>query len=303
MSGLRKEDKNFKQMKIGKYIGFVVIVVMAACSGPKSFISLKNSAENKAAQGNYTQAVESWQQYFNQQPVEEIDGGTFANAAQSAFQAGKSELAVDWFDQARYKNFSSAEMYSTLAKIYQSQGNLSKELSALEFYAENYNENQGETNNRLFTIYYEIEMFDKALAVWEKLNEASKNELSNQEKFFQINLEKENTGVCDSVSLIILQKNPQNVDALEWNAKKFYWKAENRYQEEMEKYNKNKTTKQYRTLLNELDKVSTDFKKALPYFKKLWEMNPGEKYAGYMANIYARFGDEKKADYYKKFLN
>jgi hypothetical protein len=70
----------------------------------------------------------------------------------------------------------------------------------------------------------------------------------------------------------------------------------------MEKYNQNKTTKQYRVLLNELELVTADLKKALPYFEKLWAMNPGEKYAGYLANIYARFGDEKKSDSYKKYL-
>ena len=300
---ITKETKSLRQMKIGKYIGLVVVVAMMACSGPKSFTSLKNSAENKAAQGNYSQAVESWQQYFNQQPVEEIDGGTFANAAQSAFRAGNNELAVSWFDQARFKNYADAEMYSTLAKIYRSQNNLSKELSALEFYVANYSETPNEINNRLFAVYSEIEMYDKALAVWEKLHENSKNDLPNQKKFFQIHMEKANTEVCDSISLVILGKEPQNIEALEWNAKKYYWKAENRYREEMEKYNRNKTTRQYRILLEELDKVTADFKKALPYFEKLWEMNPGEKYATYMANIYARFGDEKKSDYYKQFLN
>ncbi|MDO8951444.1 MAG: hypothetical protein Q7U86_02405, partial [Draconibacterium sp.] len=78
--------------------------------------------------------------------------------------------------------------------------------------------------------------------------------------------------------------------------------GENRYEREMEKYNKNKTNKQYKILLTELDLATADFKRALPFFEKLWGIEPGEKYAGYFANIYARFGDDTKVNYYKKYL-
>jgi len=122
------------------------------------------------------------------------------------------------------------------------------------------------------------------------------------ELFFDMNKKLENEEVVDSVSSELLEINPDHTGALEWEAMKYYWKAENRYQREMEKYNNNKTRSQYRILLDELDKVTADFKVALSYFEKLWEQNPGEKYAPYMANIYARFNDKEKADYYRKFV-
>ncbi len=290
-------------MKIRVFICLAIVMGFIACSGPKSLISLKESAANFSTQGNYTQAVEVWKQYFNQQTVEETDGASFASAAQAAYLAGDINLALKWYDEARYKNYSNEEMYLTLAKIYSAQDNLSKELSALEFYLKNFSQVSDEVYNRLFNIYFEIENYDEALVAWDKLGSGLKNELSNQLKYFQINLEKENSEVNDSLAQIILEKDPQNVAALEWIAKKYYWQAENRYQEQMEKYNSNKTTRQYRILLEELEKVTADFKKALPYFEKLWELNPGEKYASYMANIYARFGDQNKSDSYKKYIN
>lgn len=133
------------------------------------------------------------------------------------------------------------------------------------------------------------------------MDEKSKSDISNLKTFFTINQQKENVEVCDSLSLIILEKEPANVEALEWNGKKYYWLGENRYQREMEKYNQNKTNKQYKILLAELDLATADFKKALPYFEKLWNIEPGEKYASYFMNIYARFGDEAKVNYYKKY--
>lgn len=283
----------------------VLTLVLTGCSGSKvitpTSISQKTIAEKAANEENFIQAVEAWKHYFHEQSVAEISGADYAEAAQIAFKTGDENLAVSWFDQARYKNFTSAEMYSTLAKIYRSQQNISKELSALEFYTSNYMENINEVNNRLFEIYFEIKIYDKALETWAKMDADSKNEISNLKFFFRINKNQENSVVCDSLSVVILDKEPENIDALEWNGNKYYWLGENRYQREMKKYNDNKTNKQYKILLAELDLATVDFKKALPYFEKLWKIEPGEKYADYFANIYARFGDETKVNFYKKY--
>ncbi len=286
-------------------LGLIIVVFLAGCSGPKVIVtgvSQKAVAEKATTEGNYTQAVEAWKQYFSVQPISEISGDDYAEAAQTAFKINDVNLAIGWFDQARFKNFADAEMYATLGKIYRSQQNISKELSALEFYAANFTENLNEVNRRLFEIYFEIKMFDEAIGAWNKMDANVKNEISNLKTYFKINRDKENTEVCDSLSLVILEKEPANIDALEWNGNKFYRLGENRYQREMEKYNKNKTNKQYKILLTELDLATADFKRALPFFEKLWKIEPGEKYASYFANIYARFGDEAKVNYYKKYL-
>jgi len=286
-------------------LGLIIVVFLAGCSGPKvtvTGVSQKAVAEKATTDGNFTQAVEAWKQYFSVQPISGISGDDYAEAAQTAFKINDVNLAIGWFDQARFKNFADAEMYATLGKIYRSQQNISKELSALEFYASNFTENLNEVNRRLFEIYFEIKLFDEAIGAWNKMDANVKNEISNLKTYFKINRDKENAEVCDSLSLVILEKEPANIDALEWNGNKFYRLGENRYQREMEKYNKNKTNKQYKILLTELDLATADFKRALPFFEKLWKIEPGEKYASYFANIYARFGDETKVNYYKKYL-
>lgn len=280
----------------------VAAVVVAGCGAPKSLTTPKTNAETLASAGDYVQATGVWKNYFDETEVEDIAGADFATAAKTAFKAGNTELAKSWFDQARYKDYSDAEMYVTLAKIYKADDNLSKELSALEYYTENFGDGNSDVNARLFEIYAEIDMNDKALQAWAKMDEAAKSTEKNLGGFLVINKKLENNAVCDSVSLALLELNPEHIGALEWNAKKYYWAGQNRYDREMEKYNKNKTTRQYRILLKELDLVTADFKKALPYLDKLWKLQPGKEYAGYLANIYARFGDEQKTDYYKKYL-
>lgn len=279
--------------------------LIIGCTGPERVVQYKQQAEEAASAGRYEESVEAWKSFFENQTEtgEKIDGALYARAAKTAWKTGNEELTVSWFDQARYRDYADPEMYIILAEIFREKDNLSKELSALEYYREHFSKEKSEVNSRLFTLYYEIDQFDKALTVWEPLPEEVKRTENKLEKFFAIQKEKGNEQMSDSVSQVLLEVNPEHTEALEWNALKFYWQAENRYQREMEKYNQNKTTSQYRKLLDQLDVVTADFKKSLRYFKELWEQNPGEKYAPYMANIYTRFNDEEKAEYYKQFLN
>jgi tetratricopeptide (TPR) repeat protein len=291
-------------MKLRNIYILLAALFLAACGGPKNLTKYKESAKSAVAAGNYSVAVESWKNYFEQQAAtaEGITGEEYAEAAKTAYKAGMNEQATDWFDQARYKNYADEDMYLTLADIFREQDNLSKELSALEYYRENFSKTNAIVNSRLFSIYDEIDMTEKALTIWENLPESKKSTKENLEKYFEINKELENEAVVDSMSLELLEVNPEHTEALEWNAMKYYWKAENLYKREMQKYETNKTRSQYRKLLEQLDVVTANFKKSLTYFEKLWEQNPGEKYAPYMANIHARFNDEQKARYYRKFV-
>ena len=288
------------------YFIFLTAFLAAACSGPKiatvPVVSGKILAGKAAAEGNFAQAAEAWKQYFATTPPEQTAGADFAEAAQMTFKAGDATQAVSWFDQARYKNFGSVTMYITLAEIYNTQQNISKELTALEFVEANYPEKKSDVSERLFQIYHEIKEPQKALAAYENMREVQKQDLPNLTELFDVKKELKDTLACDELSLKILEKQPDNRAALEWNAYKLYWKGENRYQHEMNKYNSNKTTKQYKILLEQLELSTADFKKSLVYLEQLCKQEPGIKYASYFANIYARFGDEARAKSYEKYL-
>lgn len=275
---------------------------MMACNAPGVITNGKSEAATYESAGDYIRAIESWKSYFNETNTETVAGTDFAKAAKAAFSADDLMQAKAWFDQARYKNYADAEMYKMLAEIYNREGNLSKELSALEFCVENYGTTNASVNTRLFAIYSEIDSYEQALQVWGNLDDSSKGEEDNLDIFFRINKKMKNTSTCDSVANILLEANPEHIEALEWNAKKYYWAGQKRYEREMAKYNKKKTRKNYAVLLKELDLVTADFKKALPYLEKLWKQDQSKEYAGYFTNIYARFGDKERVNYYKNFL-
>lgn len=293
-------------MKSGLKIFLIsTVIFIVSCSAPKVLVDYKMNAEQAELQGDYEKAAIAWKQYLDQFPgMNDLDGSVYAQAAHSAYKAGEINQAIEWFDQARYRDFASAEMYSTLAEIYRKQENLSKELSALEYLNENFEGEVKGINSRLFSIYDEIDMTEKALSSWNQMSQVAKSTEPNLEKYFEMNRQLGNEEILDSVSLVLLELNPENVNGLEWNATKIYHQAENRYQREMAKYENNRTRSQYRILLKELDKVTADFRIALGYFEKLWELKPESRseYAGYMSNIHVRFNDGQKANYYRNFV-
>ena len=66
----------------------------------------------------------------------------------------------------------------------------------------------------------------------------------------------------------------------------------------MTDYKNNRTTSQYKRLLNKLDEVYPTFEKARNYFLKLYKLKPRPEYAEFLGNIYKRLQEEQKAEYY-----
>jgi tetratricopeptide (TPR) repeat protein len=289
-------------MEIRNYIALLFLGLVLGCNAPKNLVSYKEMAESAGQEGNYREATEAWNNYFNQFPVmNDLDGALFARAALTAFKAGEYGRAVDWYDQARYRDFASADMYVTLAEIFRKQDNLSRELSALEYLQENFEGEVDSVNVRLFSIYNEIDLVEKAMMAWDGMPEEAKNSVRNLDHYFILNKKSGNEDVCDSLSAVLLERTPDNVHALGWMAKKYYNEAEETYLRQMAEYENNRTRRQYRILLRELEKVTAGLKKSLGYFERLWELNPGDRpeYAGYMSNIYVRFHEEDKAAFYR----
>lgn len=279
---------------------FTILAFLAACSTSKLTTTSRTNAINFENTDNYLEAANAWNQFFLQTPVEETAAEDFAHAALTAYKAGNTQQAISWYDQARYKDYASPEMYETLAKIYKSEDNLSKELSSLETYTEKFGNGNAAVNARLFSLYSQIDDTEKALQYWNLMNESGRTEEANMVDYLLVNKKLEKDAVCDSVANEIIKVDPNQTEALDWLAKKYYWAGQNRYTSEMQKYEENKTRKQYNVLLKELDQVTADFKKALPYLEKLWKQNPTKEYASYFVNIYARFGDEEKVKYYQQ---
>jgi hypothetical protein len=292
-----------------KNLRFLIIILFLAAAGCKTAVnvtSYRENAENAEAAGDYVIATEAWKFYFSQLPADVIpEDTTYARAAYTAYRGGDARQSLEWFEKARERGYKNPEMNLLLAEIYRTQNNVSHELSELEYYIKNYEVEQQEVYKRLFDIYYSSNRHENALLAWNKMPDVDKGTEQNLERYFILNKHLEKEGKADSLSLELIKLNPDHIDALEWQAQKNYEKGEARYSREMKKYEARPTAGSYQTLLRQLKSATADFRKALQYFEKLWEVNPESrsKYAVYMNNIHIRFNDKDKADYYRKFVD
>lgn len=293
-------------MKKSLLIFLLPLVIFVSCGGPKQTISYQDLAKTSFSEGNYQQALNEFQSYLNEQELkgEEPDSRVYSAMAEAHFNLGNMNEAERYYDWAMTKNAVSQNLISKMTEHYKEIDNLSKEITALEYYQNHFANGRDSLlmKNRLFETYVISENWNKADQLWNDLDENTQSKESYMQMYFDVNKQLEREKECDQLALQLLELNSRNREALEWMAKKYYNLGENRYQSAMSAYNKKKTNKNYNILLKELDQVTADLKKSLKYFEILWEMEDGEQYAIYMANIYARFDDKAKSQYYKSLI-
>ncbi|MFP4447711.1 MAG: hypothetical protein ACLFPH_03190 [Bacteroidales bacterium] len=286
-------------MKLNRIIQGLLIVLIAQSCATKKLTEQGNTAYDSGAYDTTLSAlgkVIEKRESQNKKAEPEI----YFKAGMAAHKLGKTDTALEYLEKAERLEFSSPELYASQAKIYKKIDNLSKEISALEEYYEKYPEGEeiDDVKVRLFETYVESENWKLAVDLWSDLKEEDRDNLDLLTGYLIANENLENDELCDKLARQILEKDSNNIPALEWLAKKHFWDAEDTYIREMKAYEKNKTRKQYKKLMSEWDGIWENFRKSRDYFLKLYKLDPKPEYAEYLGNVYTRLDDEQKAEYY-----
>lgn len=286
-------------MKFNRLLqGLFIILLIQSCATQK----LTEEGKTAYQAGDYNSALNAWNEVIKkyESKGERADAEIYYKAGLAAKKLGQSKKARDYLETAEYLEFSSPKLYATLAKINKRVDNLSKEIEALEGYHKNYP--QGDSikafTARLFETYVESEQWKKAVDIWPEIENQAQSDVDLLTGYLTVNKKLENDALCDKLAEKILELEPNNTTALEWYAKKYFWKAENLYVKEMKAYKNNRTTSQYDRLLNKLDEVYPNFRKSRDYFLKLYELDPKPEYAKFLGNIYSRLDKKQKAEFY-----
>ena len=286
---------------------FLTVSLFMSCGTGSKLAKMETTGDNAYKEGNYSVALSAYENVIAdcRASDREAECPVYTRAGISALRINNITKAIEYLQNALYTPFANEDTYYFMGRAYREIDNLSKEILTLEDYLDKYPEGKyaADVRQRLFETYMESENWDKARTMWAALSEKVKTETTMQKHWFRLNCEVESFDDCESLAKKLVEKDPDYVPALEFLGEKYFWKAENRYQAEMEAYEKNRTRKQYARLLEALDGITADFKIALGYYEKLYEMNPAAKYAQYLSNIYLRFDNKEKSDYYRKKAN
>lgn len=289
------------------YIILLFPVFLMACSSATNLTKLTEDGYASYRTGDYVTALLAWDQVIANYETkgDPLQCPLYGDAGQAALNLNDETKGIDYLEKDTYTPFVSAETYSTLGYYYQSIDNLSKELDALDALYTDFPEERVKfhTTQRLFDAASRSENWELVLDLWPQLSDLHRSQQSYLSSYLEMALALENDTISDTISNEILKLDPDDIMALGYEARKYYNRAENRYQAEMSAYEKNKTNAQYKKLLKALDEVTADFKTSRKYFLKLYELQPDPNYATYLSNIFARLDDKKKAEYYKSLAD
>lgn len=288
-------------------IRIIILFLLAgtfACTSGKQLTRINEQASAAYSAGEYQQALNYYEQLIlaASEKGESVGGEVYNKAGLSAWNAGNTSKALEYLEAARHTEAANEQTFAVLAKGYRQVDNLSREITNLERYLERHPEGEEneELRQRLFMTYVESMNYDLALDLWADLDEAARQQEELMEGHFMVHKNLGNDTKATEIAQQLLKKNKNNVAALEWLAELYYWRAENRYQAENKAYEQNRTRRQYAKLLKAYEILNTDFRISLSYFQRLYEMDPKPSYARYIGNIYLRFQDKEKADYYHR---
>ncbi len=283
------------------YVVIAFLFLFTACSPVKQISRLSYEAQHAYKQGLFEIALEKYEHAIklNKRNADK-NGFLYNGAGIAAFALNNQEKAIYYLEKARQTPAANAKTFAALAKLYRKIDNLSREITALQTYVTRF-ANGDEFQNmqiRLFETLVESENYDQAIELWPFIEEVAGGSESLLTMYLQVNRELKNNIACDTIAGKLLKINKNNIQALDWLAKKHFWLAENLYVSELTAYENNKTTRQYRQLLAAIEILNRDFKIALEYFLRLYELNPTREYAQFLGNIYMRFGDKQNERFF-----
>ncbi|HYX09622.1 MAG TPA: hypothetical protein VE912_23040 [Bacteroidales bacterium] len=296
----------FFNCKANKYKGLlsaaIYSLMVLGCTTSKQFTQLNTEAKTAYTTKDYETALVKYDSLIalKKEKGKKVSGKVYNYAGLAAFNADNTSKTITYLQQALHDSAATADAYYALARSYKKIDNLSKEINNLQAYVKKFPDGKDiiSVRKRLFETLVESENYDQALGLWKNMTSESKSSEEMLTDYLILNRELNNNDTCDEVANKLLDINKDNKEALDWLARKYFWKAENLYQDEMKAYKAHRTRKQYAHLLKALKIVNKDFDRALKYFKRLYNLEPSKEYAKFIGNIYRRFDNKQKADYY-----
>ena len=282
------------------------IFVLAACNPAVKLTTMQSEADAAFNQADYEKAYTLYSEYIklSQSGNVEVSKDLLARKAQACAHIDKTDEALAIYDQL-LKDDANIGFIAEYAQLLQREGRIDQELGLWNAYSGKI------TNTDLLKLKAERLVFINAAnennaAVVTAYASKGAVTLSKEAQLTYIKAleatDKGNTAikVCNE----LLGEQPDYEAALEWKAKYFYNKAEDRYQYEMDKYNKDKNATTYAYLRRDLKKVSADFRTARDTFIQLRKINPAnQSYIKYLKNTYLRLEQKDEAAQMDKLLN
>lgn len=281
------------------------VAILVACNPTAKLPTIQSEADAAFENANYDKAYTLYSEFINLSKANnlEVDNDITVKLAQACTQTDRIGEASTLYNQL-LQNEQNIKLIAEYAQMLQREGQIDDELNLWQQYSDKITspELSKLRAERLIFLNTSKENYSAIVDVFEnkgniKLSKeaqlASINALANDKK----------TALAIRTCNDLIKEHPDFEGALDWKAKYYYHKAEDRYNYEMAKYNKNKNATTYAYLRRDLKKISADYRIARDTFIKLRKIDASNKsYIRYLKNTYLRLEQKDEAAKMDKLL-
>ncbi|MCU4158235.1 hypothetical protein J1N10_19840 [Carboxylicivirga sp. A043] len=288
-----------------KVIIILTAAIMVACNPTAKLPGLQTGGDAAFEQADYNKAYTMYTEYINLAKANgvEVSDDMYQKQAQTCAQLDKVDEASAIYNQL-LKDDANISLIAEYAQMLQSNAKVDEEIALWTDNAERISDSKLTKlkTERLVFLHSSNENFENVVEAYAAKGDAVVSKEAQLEYIKALEATKKGLAASKACNAL-LKENPDYTEALEWKAKYYFNKAENRYKYEMDKYNKNKTAAAYAYLRRDLKKVSADFRIARDTFLKLRKQDPSNKtYIKYLKNTYIRLDQNDKAAQLDKLL-
>ncbi len=280
-------------------------VIMVACNPTAKLPSIQTQADAAFERADYSKAYTLYQEFITLAKANnvEVDETLYIKQAQTCAQLDKVDEASTIYNTL-LEDKANTRLLAEYAQMLQRKGKVDDELAL-------WNSKKDQLKNTdLVKLSTERLIFlntskENHQAVVDAYDAKGDIKLSKEAQLANIKaLEATNKAYPAAKACnLLLKEEPGYTAALEWKAKYYYNKAENRYKTEMANYNKKKNATTYAYLRRDLKKVSADFRISRDTFLQLRKQNASDKsYIRHLKNIYLRLDQKAEAAKMDKLL-
>jgi len=298
-------------MKSNSQLAIVLLfaVLIAGCTATKvaptktdeSILKLQD-ANTALNNGEYQKALTAYEEIIElkKNQNKRADSTIYQNAGVAAWELKQTDKTIQYLELAKRYPVTNDKTYSILAKAFLEKDNLSKEITNLDTYIAKYPEGAEieVVKKQLFFAYVKSENWESAYKMWPTFNASTQNDVKLLNGYYIVNEKLQYKNQLEKIAQQLIKLDANNIDALEFFAEKYYWLAENSYVKEMKAYQANKTDKQYQQLLAAYKVYFENYRISKEYFLKLYQITSKPRYATFLGNIFTRYENKEKADYY-----
>lgn len=298
-----------------KFNGLILTAIIAAtifigCTSTKKTVQVKadqtiqkqQEANSAYGSGDFQKALALYDEIIEIKKTQNkrVDSTIYQNAGVAAWELKQTDKAIQYLEIAKRYPIATEKTYIVLAKAFLEKDNLSKEITNLDTYITKYPQGQEikDAQKQLFFAYVRSENWESASKLWPTFDSKTQNEAKLLTAYFKVCKKLDYKNQLDKIANQLLKLDANNIDAIEFFAEKYYYLAENSYVKEMKAYQANKTDKQYQQLLAAYKIYFENYRIARDYFLRLYQLDPKPRYATFLGNIFTRYENKEKADYY-----